>query len=210
MKIPVIKPVFLVATLSSVFCSIPGHATGCSPLLVDLLGNGFQLGGKADYVYFDILGTGIPLQLQWVGQNTADAFLHVDLNGNGEVDDGSELFGVGTDLLDDEGKAGNGYLALSQYDEDINGGNADGVISALDSVWSRLSLWNDSNADGVSQPGELTELADSDIRDIDLNVKANGRKDGAGNAMPLWSWATLDNDKGKKRVKVVDVFFAER
>ncbi len=210
MKIFCIKPALITATLFTAGWSIPGQAAGCSPLLVDLLGNGFQLGNRMESVYFDILGSGQPLNIQWVDQHTDDAFLHIDLNGNGHVDDGSELFGVGTDLLDEKGKAGNGYLALRQYDEAINGGNADGVISSLDSVWSRLSLWNDSNADGISQPSELTDLADSTIRDIDLDVKVNRRKDGAGNSLPIWSWATLENESGKKRVKVVDVFFAER
>ena len=205
-----INPLLLTTTVLASAWSLPGQATGCSPLLVDLLGNGFQLGSKIESVYFDILGSGSPRNMQWVDQDTDDAFLHIDLNENGKVDDGSELFGVGTDLLDSAGKAGNGYLALSQYDEVVNGGNGDGVISALDSVWHRLSLWNDSNADGISQPDELSDLATSKIADIDLNVKVNRRKDGAGNTLPIWSWATLENSKGKQRVKVVDVFFAER
>jgi hypothetical protein len=61
-------------------------------------------------------------------------FLMIDKNGNGVVDNGSELFGPAT---------GNGFSELASYDEDGNG-----WIDEGDSVYSRLGIWTQ---DGDSQ-----------------------------------------------------------
>ena len=67
--------------------------------------------------------------------------------------DGSELFGTST-LLADGKRAENGFDALAQYDE-----NQDGRIDAQDAVFSRLTVWQDVNSDGVSQKDELFSIA---------------------------------------------------
>ncbi len=54
-------------------------------------------------------------------------YLALDTNGNGTVDDGSELFGPQTD---------NGYGELAQYDEDGNG-----WIDENDSIFNHLKIW---------------------------------------------------------------------
>lgn len=66
------------------------------PLLIDLGQDGVHLGGKGIRVAFDINARGQKEFIQWVAANGNEAFLVRDINGNGQIDDGSELFGNGT------------------------------------------------------------------------------------------------------------------
>src|SRR5687768_11727578 len=85
-----------------------------SPLIVDVGGDDIELGPKGVGVYFDLYATGTPTHMQWVRVHGDEAFLVADLNGNGVVDNGSELFGVGTELVLEGGRATNGFIALQQ------------------------------------------------------------------------------------------------
>ncbi|HEX7150024.1 MAG TPA: hypothetical protein VF618_00955 [Thermoanaerobaculia bacterium] len=102
------------------------------------------------------------------------AFLALDLNGNGWIDDGSELFGNYTRICGDT--AANGFVALAQYDW-----NGDRRIDERDPIWSALSLWADVNHDGVSQREETGALAATDITALYLDYVTSGRSDPAGN-----------------------------
>lgn len=64
------------------------------------------------------------------------AFLALDRNGDGKINDGKELFGA---------KSGDGFAELAQYDEDGNG-----FIDSGDSIFSRLRLWTPTT-DGQGQ-----------------------------------------------------------
>lgn len=96
---------------------------------------------------------------------------------------------------------------MAQYDKAALGGNEDGFITADDEVWSKLSLWLDSNADGVSVDDEMWALSEYAIIQLSIEPKINNRRDAAGNSMPLWAWAEGDV-KGNKKFKMVNVFFA--
>ena len=65
-----------------------------------------------------------------------DAFLCLDKNGNGLIDNGSELFG-------DQYGAQTGFDELAKYDS-----NKDGIVNESDEVYSKLLLWSDMNKDG--------------------------------------------------------------
>lgn len=136
----------------------PPCAPCCSPLLIDVNGDGINLGPRGEGVYFDLHADGDPVHMQWVRVNEDEAFLVVDLNQNGIADDGSELFGQGTTLILSGEKARNGFIALAQYDLPLLGGNNDRLITQDDAIWPMLSLWTDSNADGQSVPSEMTAL----------------------------------------------------
>lgn len=178
---------------------------GNSPLIVDVHGDGIHLGQKGVGIHFDLYGNGAPIAIQWVRPQGDEAFLVMDLNGNGVVDNGSELFGEGTDLILEGGKAINGYVALQQYDSTSLGGNDDGRISSADAIWPQLRMWTDSDADGKSAPSELETPEALGLVAFDTIPRFSRHVDAAGNTMPFYSWVT--RLKGR-RVLMVDVFFA--
>lgn len=177
------------------------------PLIIDLGQDGIHLGAPGIGIEFDFFGDGSKVATQWVAPYGNEAFLALDANQNGQIDNGSELFGRGI-LIGSDTRARHGFEELAQYDIIFNGGNFDGVIDQRDAVWQKLLLWNDLNADGISTPDELTPLHQSDITELQLNAKENARLDPAGNALRFWAWANANNVTGDNKFKMVDVFFA--
>lgn len=186
-------------------CHPPGEY---DPIIVDLGQNGIHLGPAGTGVYFDLAGNGQSQYMQWTAPLGDEAFLVLDKNGNGFVDDGSELFTNFNMLILDGEVSPNGFADLAQYDRVGLGGNDDGFITPADQIWGQLKLWRDNNADGISTENEMFSPADFGIHHFDTVPRVNNRQDGAGNKLPLWSWAkkTLDNN-GNRRFKMVDVFF---
>ena len=155
-----------------------------SPLVLDLNGDGIQTTDLFAPVSFDLNGDGVSDRVAWTCGWTEEGFLWLDLNRNGTVDGGRELFGQGT-LLPSGETAANGFEALSVYDDPTFGGNDDGFISEYDMIWSHLRLWVDRNHDGISQRQEITSLKRFDIVAIDLDFSHVDEVDGNGNLHPL-------------------------
>jgi hypothetical protein len=182
------------------------HAfVGCDPIVIDLGNDGFNLGAAGTGVYFDIDADGVRDHVQWTRRGGDEGFLAIDRTGNGLVDDGAELFGVGTPMVLRGGLAPNGFVGLAQYDARQLGGNDDGVISAADAIWPQLRVWVDLNADGVSAYDEMRTLKSYGITSLETIPKLRKHVDAAGNIIPYWAWAMERTKPG--RVLMVDVFF---
>ncbi len=99
------------------------------PLVINLEGNPASFSDQT--FFFDLNSDGRKEKLSSLAPGSG--FLALDKNGDGVINDGSELFGT---------KSGDGFWDLAAYDEDGNG-----WIDESDSVFARLQIWT-KDADG--------------------------------------------------------------
>lgn len=194
--------------------STPQYADYNSPLVLDINRNGkmdlVSAWDDQQQIRFDLKADGNPLRTGWVAPG--DALLVLDLNANGRIDDGKELFGEHTDIVFADVKPGtwsafdNGFRALAQYDR-----NRDGLINAKDSVFEKLRLWEDRNLNAQVDAGELSKLQDHDVVEISLAYYKTGKPYQylfvKGNEIRMQS--TFRDSTGKEHM-VGDVWFGVR
>ena len=129
------------------------------PIVLDLNGDGIQLTSlDGSTTHFDFAGDGFAERTAWV--SAGDGLLAIDDNGNGIIDNGSELFGSPTE---------DGFAVLEKLDT-----NGDGKIDAQDADFGKLRVWIDANGNGVTDPGELKTLSELSIVSISLQRQAVG------------------------------------
>jgi hypothetical protein len=150
--------------------------TNCnpSPVIVSL-NHRFELTSADDGVQFDIDADGVQEQVAWTAATSEVAFLALDRNGNGRIDDGSELFGDSTRLLDGT-TAANGFDAIAELDVD-----GDRFVTSADDAWTRLLLWTDRNHDGGSDVNELQWIGATPFTAIGSEYHKTGKHDQFGN-----------------------------
>ncbi|PRQ04585.1 calcium-binding protein [Enhygromyxa salina] len=105
----------------------------------------------------------------------ATPWLVVDLDGNGSIDGGHELFGSGSRLTNGR-HAEHGFAALAEFDS-----NADGSVDASDARFGELMLWRDWDADRLSTPDELEPLASAGVSRLAVDYWVETDCDERGN-----------------------------
>lgn len=126
-----------------------GDAVRKDPLVVNFGGTAAQLAGQPEQRFrFDLDGDGKMENLPLFASGSG--YLALDLDGNGRIDSGRELFGPGT---------GNGFKELARLDADGNG-----WIDENDSSFAKLRVWTPAS-EGA---GTLRSLADLNIGALGL------------------------------------------
>jgi hypothetical protein len=157
-----------------------GGQQSVDPLVLDIQGNGIDLTGAANGAYWDLTGSGKPVQAATVRGD--DGLLFIDKNRDGRLTNGKELFGDQTGYAD-------GYANLSAQDA-----NRDGVIDKRDPVFTDLRVYRDPKGDGN---GEVFSLAQLGISSLDLNSRNVDTADANGNrAVKVSSFQRADGSKG--------------
>jgi hypothetical protein len=174
-----------------------------SPVMI-ALSNRYELTRAADGVSFDIDADGQAEQVGWTVGGSDTAFVALDRDGNGRIDDGAELFGDHTPRTDGT-IAANGFEALKDLDS-----NADGRLDVSDAVWHKLLLWRDLDHDGQTDAGETERIADSSIVALGTEYRWTGRRDASGNEFRYFGVLEHMKNSSVRSDRYYDVYLVSR
>ena len=173
-----------------------GHSLGGATLnisLYDPIALDLNNNGKIDTlslengVFFDHNGDKVAFKSSWV--NSSDGILVRDIDGDGKITSGAELFGNFTKLKNGE-LAKNGAQALKDLDD-----NNDGIFDSNDKAFNEILVWQDFNSDGKAESGELKSLSEHGIKSINLEfLDDNTALDKDNKQILVGSFAINDSD----------------
>lgn len=127
-----------------------GTAQTEDPLMINFGGSAAQL--TSQRFAFDLNADGQTENINFAGQGSG--FLALDRNGDGKINDGTELFGA---------KSGNGFADLAQLDSDSNG-----WIDENDAAYAQLRVWTKDSAGN----DRLSTLSQADVGALSLSHSA--------------------------------------
>ena len=157
------------------------------PVVLDLNQNGVELISLDEsHALFDMSGTGFRQRTAWVAPS--DALLVIDYNDDGVIKERKEINFV--DWTNNPTLTDMEALALA-FDT-----NKDGSLDSADADFSKFRVWQDKNADGVSDAGELLTLTQAGIKSIDLKTTKMNWSSGANSISGLGSYTKLDGSQG--------------
>ena len=162
-----------------------GNLKKLTPIVLDLHDDGINTSSLQNGTTFDLANTGQAVKTGWV--TNGDGLLVLDINRDGIINNGGELFGEGTVLANGQ-RAKDGYEAMKALDT-----NRDGILNKADKAFSRLQVWIDSG-DGITQRGELHSLTELGISSISLTSQASTVMDN-GNLIGLMGSFTTSDGK---------------
>lgn len=182
-------------TIKTIAGTDSGLWHGQDPLVLDLDGDGLDL------TYRSSISKSFDLDANYYAGPTAwvlpdDGFLVRDINGDGRINDGTEMFSP----------SGSGFQGLGLLD-----GNADGVVNAADNgladfngdsvidssdVLSDLKVWVDYNQDAVTQTSELHSLSEYGIVGLNLTTTPVGSKVSGNTVVETASFVRADGTTG--------------
>lgn len=145
------------------FSLFAGDARKKDPLVVNFGDSSAQLQNQR--FQFDLAGDGQRVNVPLLGGGSG--YLALDLNGNGRIDSGRELFGPASS---------NGFADLARHDSDGNG-----WIDENDPAFGQLRVWTpDSHGDGT-----LSSLQDKGVGALYLGQQATPfeLRDGANQSL---------------------------
>ena len=167
-----------------------------SPLVIDLDGDGMETVSINEGIYFDHSASGFKILTGWVGP--AEGIVVRDINGNGIIDNGRELFGD-TTILKNGKTASNGFIALAELDS-----NGDGLFTASEAKQYGVKIWIDSDCDGISAENELFDFEEVGVESIDLAYEEINIIDKYGNSYNQKSIAIMSDGS---MVDIIDIWF---
>lgn len=138
----------------------------CDPLVINLDGDIAEVSDQK--FLFDLDCDGEEENISFL--NSGSGYLALDKNGDGQINNGSELFGT---------KSGDGFADLLHYDKDGNG-----WIDENDDIFHKLVIWSkDENGKDV-----MYKLADKGVgaiclQNVSTNFALNSQADNSTNAM---------------------------
>ena len=151
------------------------------PIILDLDNDGIETTTRKNGVYFDHNTNGFAENSAWVGAD--DGLLVRDLNNNGTIDSGRELFGNNT-MLANQILATSGYQALAELDT-----NSDGKIDINDTAFATLKI--------LKGDGTLETLDEAGIKSVNLAYSTTNATDANGNVqVKSGSFTKTDNTTG--------------
>lgn len=138
----------------------------CDPLVINLDGGCADVSDQT--FYFDLDADGVLDEIS--NLSAGSGFLALDKNGDGIINDGSELFGT---------KSGDGFADLAAYDEDGNG-----WIDENDPIFDKLRIWTkDSEGKDVLCALSKAGIGAIYLGNAQTDFSLNSAKDNSVNAL---------------------------